>query len=219
MRAAEEALQTRRKLLVNLGSGPRRLTRLPAMFAEWREFRVDVDPGADPDLVADITDLSAIKSGTVDAVWSAHCIEHLYLHQVRKALEEAHRILADDGFLCLIVPDLQSIASYLVNDRLLDTVYQSAAGPRHRARHDVRLWPRFGAWPYPHGAQMRLHGGRHAAKIEGPVRRDRSAPPFQSRARGGCLQARAGEYGAAGGVADRAGAVISPTAAMRGKIG
>jgi SAM-dependent methyltransferase len=129
MRAAEEALQTRRKLLVNLGSGPRRLTRLPAMFAEWREFRVDVDPGADPDLVADITDLSAIKSGTVDAVWSAHCIEHLYLHQVRKALEEAHRILADDGFLCLIVPDLQSIASYLVNDRLLDTVYQSAAGP------------------------------------------------------------------------------------------
>lgn len=127
--AADEPPQTRRKLLVNLGSGPKRVSRLPAMFAEWRVFRVDVDPAAEPDLVADITDLSAIKTGSVDAVWSAHAIEHLYLHQVKQALEEARRILADDGFLCLIVPDLQSIASYLVNDRLLDVVYQSAAGP------------------------------------------------------------------------------------------
>ena len=126
---AEEQPQTRRKVLVNLGSGAKNLSRLPAMFAEWREFRVDVDPSAMPDLVADVTDLSAIKSGSVDAVWSAHAIEHLYLHQVGKALEEAHRILADDGFLCLIVPDLQSIASYLVNDRMLDIVYQSPSGP------------------------------------------------------------------------------------------
>ena len=133
--AAEEPPQNRRKLLVNLGSGPKRASRLPAMFAEWREFRVDLDPGAAPDLVADITDLSAIKTGSVDAVWSAHAIEHLYLHQVGKALGEAHRILADDGFLCLIVPDLQAIGSYLVNDRLLDIIYQSPAGPV--TAHDV----------------------------------------------------------------------------------
>ena len=129
--AADEPTQARRKLLVNLGSGPKTQSRLPAMFAGWREFRVDVDPGAVPDLVADITDLSAIKSGTVDAVWSAHCIEHLYLHQVGKALGEAHRILVDDGFLCLIVPDLQAIASYLVNDRLLEIIeLQKAVGAR-----------------------------------------------------------------------------------------
>ena len=127
--AAEEPTQTRRKLLVNLGSGPKAQSRLPAMFAEWREFRVDVDPRAMPDLVADITDLSAIKTGSVDAVWSAHCIEHLYFHEVGKALGEIHRILVDDGFLCLIVPDLQAVASYLVNDRLLDVIYQSPAGP------------------------------------------------------------------------------------------
>jgi len=64
--AADEPTQARRKLLVNLGSGPKTQSRLPAMFADWREFRVDVDPGAVPDLVADITDLSAIKSGTVE---------------------------------------------------------------------------------------------------------------------------------------------------------
>jgi len=133
--AAEEPTQTRRKLLVNLGSGPKTQSRLPAMFADWREFRVDVDPGAVPDLVADITDLSAINHATVDPVWPAHCIQHLSLHLVGKALTEVHRSLADDGFLCLIVPDLQAMASYLVNDRLLDIIYQSPAGPV--TAHDV----------------------------------------------------------------------------------
>lgn len=119
----------RRKLLVNLGSGPKGISKLPAMFAEWREFRVDADPAAAPDLLADITDLSAIRTGSADAVWMAHCVEHLYLHQVRKAIEEAHRILAGDGFVCVIVPDLQSIAEFLLADRLLDPVYHSPAGP------------------------------------------------------------------------------------------
>jgi SAM-dependent methyltransferase len=121
--------RTRRKLLVNLGSGPKGFSWLPTMFADWREFRVDVDPDVAPDLVADITDLSGIPTGSVDAVWAAHCIEHLYLHEVGTAIAEAHRILADDGFFCVIVPDLQSIAGYIVNDRLHETIYQSPAGP------------------------------------------------------------------------------------------
>jgi SAM-dependent methyltransferase len=125
----DENLQTRQKLLVNLGSGPKGAAWLPTMFAEWRQFRVDVDPDAAPDLVADITDLSAIATGSANAVWSAHCIEHLYLPEVGRAIAEAYRILADDGFLCLIVPDLQSIAGYIVNDRLHEVIYQSAAGP------------------------------------------------------------------------------------------
>jgi SAM-dependent methyltransferase len=119
----------RPNLLVNLGSGPKGSTQLPAMFAAWRELRVDIDAKAAPDLLADVTDLSAIESGSVDAVWSAHCIEHLYLYEVGKAIAEAHRILTDDGFLCLIVPDLQTIAEYIATDRLHEVVYQSPAGP------------------------------------------------------------------------------------------
>jgi len=126
---SDQRAASRPKVLVNLGSGRKGQSRLPAMFTEWREFRVDVDPNSAPDLLSDITDLSAIKSGSADAVWSAHCIEHLYLHQVRKAFEEAYRILADDGFLCVIVPDLQTIASQVAADRLHETVYQSPAGP------------------------------------------------------------------------------------------
>ena len=119
----------RPNLLVNLGSGPKGSTRLPAMFADWRELRVDIDATAAPDILADITDLSAIESGSVDAVWSAHCLEHLYLYEVGKAIAEAYRILSDDGFLCLIVPDLQTIAEYIATDRLHEVVYQSPAGP------------------------------------------------------------------------------------------
>ncbi len=88
----------RTKLLVNLGSGPKGAAWLPAMFAEWRELRVDIDAKVAPDILADVTDLSAIESGSVDAVWSAHCIEHLYLYQVGTAIAEVYRILTDDGF-------------------------------------------------------------------------------------------------------------------------
>ncbi len=119
--------QNRAKLLVNLGSGPKG-GWLPAMFAGWRELRVDSNPMAAPDLLADVTDLSAIESGSADAVWLAHCLEHLYLHQVGQAIAEAHRILADDGFLCLIVPDLQALAEYIASDRLHEIAHQSPAG-------------------------------------------------------------------------------------------
>lgn len=121
--------QNRTKLFVNLGSGAKGSAWLPPMFADWRELRVDSEPRTGPDLLADITDLSAIETGSIDAVWSAHCLEHLYLHQVPTAIAEMHRILSHDGFLCLVVPDLQVLAEYIVNDRLHEVVYHSAAGP------------------------------------------------------------------------------------------
>src|SRR6266446_8250499 len=102
----------RTKLLVNLGSGPKGSAWLPAMFADWRELRVDIDAKVTPDILADVTDLSAIESGSVDAVWSAHCLEHLYLYEVGAAIAEIYRILSDDGFLCVVVTDLQTIAEF-----------------------------------------------------------------------------------------------------------
>lgn len=139
---------TRPKLLVNLGSGPRGAAWLPSMFAAWRELRVDIDATVDPDILADITDLSAIATGSADVVWSAHCLEHLYLYQVGRAVAEVHRILSDDGFFCMIVPDLQGIAEYIAGDRLHEVVYELPAGPVHA--HDIVFG--FG----PHLAQGRI---------------------------------------------------------------
>jgi hypothetical protein len=122
-------------LLVNVGCGPKANTRLPAMFRDWRQVRVDLDPAVEPDIVASATDLSAIETGSVDAIWAAHCVEHLYWHEVARALAEFHRVLADDGFACIIVPDLQTIASYIVSDRLHEVIYESPAGPV--TAHDI----------------------------------------------------------------------------------
>ena len=125
----EQRPVSRPKMFVNFGAGPKGLAWLPAMFDGWREVRVDIDASVAPDILADIIDMSAIETGSVDAVWSAHCIEHLYLHQVDDAVSEAYRILTDDGFFCLIVPDLQSIAEFIADDRLHEVIYQSPAGP------------------------------------------------------------------------------------------
>ncbi|HEV2334696.1 MAG TPA: class I SAM-dependent methyltransferase [Stellaceae bacterium] len=125
----EHQQAARPKLLVNLGSGAKGASWLPAMFAEWRQLRIDSNANVAPDILADVTDLSAIESGSADVVWSAHCLQHLYLFQVGQMITEAYRILADDGFLCVIVPDLQAIGEYIVNDQLGEVVYESPAGP------------------------------------------------------------------------------------------
>src|SRR5579884_3968600 len=135
-------VRTATKRFVNLGSGRQGSAWIPPIFADWRELRVDVDPSVAPDILADVTDLSAIESGSVDAVWSSHCLEHLFLYQVSQAVKEAYRILADDGFLCLLVPDLQAVAEYIASDRLHEVVYESAAGPV--IAHDML----FGYGPY-----------------------------------------------------------------------
>jgi hypothetical protein len=138
----------RARVFINLGSGPKGSAPLPSLFASWREVRVDADPAAAPDILASLTDLSAIETGSVDAVWAAHCLEHLYLHQIGSAVGEAYRVLNDGGFLGLIVPDLQTLAEYLLQDRLHEVIYESPAGPI--TAHDIV----FGYGPY-------LAQGRH----------------------------------------------------------
>jgi hypothetical protein len=124
-------------VLINVGCGKRNASVLPTYFDDWRQVRVDVDPAVEPDIIGDLTDLSAIADASADAVWAAHCIEHLYAHciehlyehQVPRALAEFRRVLREDGFLCVIVPDLQTVAPYVAADRLHDPLYISPAGP------------------------------------------------------------------------------------------
>jgi predicted SAM-dependent methyltransferase len=105
------------------------------MFDDWHQLRIDIDPQAHPDILADIADLSAIASNSADAIWAAHCLEHLYAHQVRPALAEFYRIVNPTGFVCIIVPDLQQIAHYIVDDRAHEIIYQAPAGPV--TAHDI----------------------------------------------------------------------------------
>jgi hypothetical protein len=131
------SVKTRRRVVLNAGCGSSAGGALPEFFAGWRQLRVDIDPLAQPDLVASIADLSEIPDGSIDAIWSAHCLEHLFAHEVPRALAEFRRVLVATGFGCIIVPDLQAIADWIASDRLHETVYDSAAGPV--TAHDM-LW-------------------------------------------------------------------------------
>ncbi len=123
------------KYLLNVGCGAPGGGGVPAWFENFREVRMDIDPGVAPDILGDITDMSAVADGVVDALWTAHCLEHLYQHQLPRALAEIRRVLTDDGFGCLVVPDLQRIAEYVAQDRMHETVYESPAGPI--TAHDI----------------------------------------------------------------------------------
>jgi hypothetical protein len=124
-------------VLLNTGAGHSEESDLPAYFKGWRHLRVDIDIRVAPDIVASMTDLSAIADGSIDAIWASHCLEHLYAHEVPLALAEFRRVLNDTGFACIIVPDIQAIADRIANDRLHEPIYQSSAGPV--SAHDM-LW-------------------------------------------------------------------------------
>jgi ubiquinone/menaquinone biosynthesis C-methylase UbiE len=96
----------------------------------WREVRLDVNPETAPDVVASITDMhSFFGSRSFDAVWSSHSLEHLYGHQVPSALSEFWRILKTGGFALITCPDLEAVASALVEDGPDHVSYLSAIGP------------------------------------------------------------------------------------------
>jgi hypothetical protein len=124
-----QAPLTRQKIVVNVGSGPPGSLPRSAFFRDWHQVRVDIEESAQPDIVADITDLSALEDNMADAVWSSHSLEHLYQHQVGGALGEFHRILNDDGFMVALVPDIQTVAEMMGTDRFHEVVYDSPAGP------------------------------------------------------------------------------------------
>ena len=122
-------------IILNAGCGASGPERLPQLFGTWRHIRVDIDADARPDVVADITDLSPFSDDFADALWTSHCVEHLFQHQVGQALGEFLRVLKPDGFAVILVPDIQTIARYVAEDRMTEVLYDSPAGPI--TRHGV----------------------------------------------------------------------------------
>jgi len=73
--------------------------------------------------------MKLVETASVDAVYSAYNIDHIYAHEVPIALGEFYRVLKDDGLVIIKCPDLQSVAEAVVQDKLLDTLYVSPIGP------------------------------------------------------------------------------------------
>ena len=119
------------KVVLNVGCGyPARQGLHPSFHGgEWRELRLDIDRSVEPDIVCSMIDMQPVATGSVDAVWSSHNLEHLHRHEVPIALAEFVRVLRPGGFMLLTLPDLQRIAELIVEDGLEDEAYRSPSGP------------------------------------------------------------------------------------------
>lgn len=118
------------KKFLHVGCGPATKLNLKGFDTDdWTEIRFDIDEAVNPDIVGTLTDMSAVKTGSIDAVFSSHSIEHIYPHEVIGALKEFNRVLTKNGYAVITCPDLQSVCEAVANDKLLEPLYQSPAGP------------------------------------------------------------------------------------------
>ena len=117
--------------VLNAGSGPRSAFGLHPVFRDpaWHEVTLDIDARTKPDLVGSVSDMSAIADATFDAIWCSHNLEHLYGHEIGRALAEFKRVLKPDGFSLITCPDLEEVAKLVASGKGEDVAYQSPAGP------------------------------------------------------------------------------------------
>lgn len=119
------------RTVLHVGPGHRMNgAKLPAVFqtSKWREIRLDIDPVNEPDIIGSMRDMGAVADASVDAIYSAHNIEHVYAHEVPLVLTEFMRVLKPEGFLLITCPDLQTVCALVAEDKLVDPAYISPAG-------------------------------------------------------------------------------------------
>lgn len=119
------------KTFLHIGCGPKRKGQTTRGFdtSDWNEIRLDIDESVEPDVTGTMTDLSAVASASVEAIFSSHNIEHLYPHEVPVACREFLRVLKPEGFFVVTCPDLQSVCALVAQDKLTDPAYTAPAGP------------------------------------------------------------------------------------------
>ena len=118
------------KTFLHVGCGPQNQSScLGFNYDNWKEIRFDIDKKVKPDIEGTLTDMKLVETGSVDAVYSSHNIEHIYPHEVPIALREFYRVLKEDGMVVITCPDLQSVCKAVVQDKLLEPLYESDIGP------------------------------------------------------------------------------------------
>lgn len=81
---------------------------------QWKDsgygcVRLDIDPETKPDIVGSMADLGMVRDDMYSVVYCSHSLEHLYPHEVPRALAEFYRVLKPGGKAIILVPDLQDV--------------------------------------------------------------------------------------------------------------
>lgn len=80
--------------------------------------QLDIAWGRDT-LVHDVRKPLPFADGSIAVIYSSHLLEHLYLDEAKRLLSECQRVLAPEGVLRIVVPDLRAIVEeYLGGDPL-----------------------------------------------------------------------------------------------------
>jgi predicted SAM-dependent methyltransferase len=108
-----------RHLDLHMGCGPK---YLPGFV------NIDANPMRKSDIWLDVRRGLPFASGSVDSIYSAHMIEHLYPDELERLLRECVRVLKAEGGMRIIVPSLSNaILAFQQNRR--DWFYDDF--PRH----------------------------------------------------------------------------------------
>ena len=118
------------KNLLNVGCGHSNISQIRGFDSKiWNEIRLDIDSNVKPDIIGSLTDMSKVETGSVDAIYSAYNLDHIYAHEVPIALKEFYRVLNNDGIAFVRCPDLQTVCDLIAQDKLLEPLYESPIGP------------------------------------------------------------------------------------------
>ena len=123
---------------LNVGSG---YTHIPGFK------RVDVDEKCEPDYLYDIRDLSQILSNSVEEIYTAHTLEHIFLVEMFPTVRGLCRILIPGGKITIIVPDGEAICKDWVNEKVKPDYFEKILfGAQPNATpymsHKQVFWPR-----------------------------------------------------------------------------
>jgi len=117
--------------VLNVGFGGMAISELlyTEVFDGMREISLDIDNKFNPDILADITDISHIPNNYVNCAYTSHMIEHIDYFRVPSVISELLRVCKPNGYVRILTPNLQSIGEKVASGDLLDIVYESAGGP------------------------------------------------------------------------------------------
>jgi predicted SAM-dependent methyltransferase len=94
-----------------------------------REITLDIDNKHNPDIIADVNNLSHIPDNYVNCVYTSHMIEHIDYFKVSPVLKELLRICKLGGIVRIVTPNLQVIGEHISKGDLLTPIYDSNGGP------------------------------------------------------------------------------------------
>ena len=127
----EPLTPTSDKTVLNVGFGGCNIDKMPFTeeFVGMREITLDINNKHNPDIIADVTEISHIPSNFVDCAYTSHMIEHIDFYHVPRVIKELLRICKPGGYVRILCPNLQPLGVRLASGDILSTLYECGAGP------------------------------------------------------------------------------------------